>query len=142
MKTTPVSDTMPVQSTENKSRDLKKSIKLFDNKQPFEITSFTSTLNNYTTDTDTAKCGRWILNKQDFEKIIKNAEPIDGTTWDLSFSVLTCTKTVNVVQGGQQFTVEINAASFLSINNGDTTVLLGDYNKSDRKRFIEQPGDK
>lgn len=134
-----LSDTASILTTERIISDLKKSAKLFDNRQPFEIVSFTNTLNKHTTDTDTLKCSRWTLTKPDIEKIIKNSEPIDGTTWDLSFLVLTCTKSVSVVQSGQQFKVEINAASFFSVNNGDTTILFGDYKKSDRKYFIEGP---
>ena len=141
LKSTPISDTTAALTTEKKSSELKKTAKLFDNKQPFEIISFTNTINKHTTDTDTTKCSRWKLVKSDIEKIIKNSEPIDGTTWDLSFSVFTCIKTVNVAQAGQQFTVEINAASFLSVSNGDTTVLFGDYSKADRKYFLEQPNE-
>ena len=80
-----VSDTASTLTTEKKINDLKKSVKLFDNHQPFEILSFTNTLNTNTTDTDTSKCSRWTLTKTDIEKVIKNSEPIDGTTWDLSF---------------------------------------------------------
>ena len=135
-------DTASTLTTETRISELKKSAKLFDNHQPFEIVSFTNTLNKHTTDTDTLKCSRWTLTKTDIEKIIKNSEPIDGTTWDLSFLVLTCTKSVSIVQSGQQFKVEINAASFFRVNNGDTSVLFGDYKKSDRKYFIEAPDDK
>jgi hypothetical protein len=137
-----LSDTVTTLTPEKKSSEFEKSVKLFDNHQPFEIVSFTNTLNNHTTDTDTSKCSRWTLTKPDIEKIIRNSEPIDGTTWDLSFLVLTCTKSVSVVQSGQQFKVEINAASFFWINNGDTSVLFGDYKKSDRKYFIEGPDNK
>jgi hypothetical protein len=139
LKPSSLSDTTLPSTTEKKSSELKKSVILLDNHQPFEILSFTNTLNTNTTDTDTSKCSRWTLTKPDIEKIIKNSEPIDGTTWDLSFLVLTCTKSVSVVQSGQQFEVKINAASFFSVNNGDTSVLFGDYKKSDRKYFIEGP---
>ena len=88
---------------------------------------------------DSSKRSSWTLTKPDIEKIIKNSVSIDGTTWDLSFLVLTCTKSVSVVQSGQEFKVELNAASFFSVNNGDTTVLFGDYKKSDRKYFIIGP---
>ena len=141
-KISSLSDTASTLTTEKKISKLKQSAKLFDNSQPFEIVSFTNTLNKHTTDTDTLKCSRWTLTKSDIEKIIKNSEPIDGTTWDLSFLVLTCTKSVSVVQSGQQFKVELNAASFFWVNNGDTSVLFGDYKKSDRKYFIERPDDK
>ena len=140
LKTSSLSDTISPLTAEKKSSEFKISAKLFDNHQPFEILSFTNTLNTNTTDTDTSKCSRWTLTKTDIEKIIKNSEPIDGTTWDLSFLVLTCTKSVKVLQSGQQYDVEINAAAFFSVSNGDTTVLFGDYKKSDRKYFIEGPG--
>lgn len=142
LKISPISDTTETQTTVKRRNELKKEAKLFDNKQAFEITSFANAINKHTTDTDTMKCSHWRLSKSDIEKVIKNSEPIDGTTWDLSFSVFSCIKTVNVVQAGQQFKVEINAASFLSVSNGDTTVLFGDYNKVDRKYFLEQPNDK
>ena len=142
LKASSVSDTISVLTAEKKSSDLNKAEKLFDNKQPFEIISFTNTISKHTTDTDTIKCSRWTLTKSEIEKIIKNSEPLDGTTWDLSFLVLTCTKTVSVVQGGQQFKVELNAGSFFWVNNGDTSVLFGDHKKSDRKFFIEGPDNK
>lgn len=139
LETSSITDTTTTSTTVKTISDLKRPVKLFDNKQSFEITSFTNAINKHTTDTDTTKCSSWLLTKSDIEKIIKNSEPIDGTTWDLSFSVFTCIKAVNVVQAGQQFVVEINAASFLSVHNGDTTVLFGDYQKSDRKYFLEHP---
>ena len=139
LKISSLSDTATILTTEKNSNKFKKNVKLFDNRQPFEIVSFTSTLNKHTTDTDTSKCSRWTLTKLDIEKIIKNSKPIDGTTWDLSFLVLTCTKSVSVVQSGQPYEVEINAASFFSVNNGDTSVLFGDYKKSDRKYFLDSP---
>jgi hypothetical protein len=139
LKTSSLADTVKTLTLENKNIELKKSAKLFDNHQPFEIISFTNSLNKHTTDTDSSKCNSWALTKPEIEKIIKNSESIDGTTWDLSFLVLTCTKSVSIVQSGQQFKLEINAASFFSISNGDTTVLFGDYKKSDRKYFIEAP---
>lgn len=135
-------DTTTTFTPNKKDSGFKKTVKRFDNQQPFEIVSFINTVNKNTTDTDTLKCSSWTVSKMEIEKIIKNSEPIDGTTWDLSFLVLTCTKSVSVVQNGQQFNVEINGASFFSVNNGDTTVLFGDYKKSDRKYFIEAPADK
>ena len=120
-------------------RAFKKSLKLFDNRQPFQIESNTNIINKHTTDLDTLKCNKWTLNEKEIENIIKNSETIDGTTWDLSFLVLSCTKSVSILQNGQHFTVEINAASFFSVNNGDTTVLFGDFKKSDKKYFLEAP---
>ena len=117
----------------------KTSLQLFNNSQPFQIVSITNTINQTTTDSDTLKCNNWRLNEKDIENIIKNSDPIEGTTWDMSFLVLSCAKSVSVIQNGQHFTLELNAASFFSVNNGDTTVLFGDFKKSDEKYFLAAP---
>lgn len=115
---------------------------LFDNRQPFEIISAKKTFNKYTTDTAVSRCSGWNVSNSAIEKIIKNAEPIDGTTWDFSFLVLACTQSVTIVQKEQPFNIELNAGSFFTVNNGDSTVLYGDYKKSDRKYFLEAPDDR
>ena len=83
----------------------KKSIPLFNNKQPFEIISIVDTLNMRTTDTNATKCGSWKLTEKEIQKIIHHAEPIDGTTWDLAFLVLKCSKLVSVKQHEQNYTI-------------------------------------
>jgi hypothetical protein len=138
-KTAATMDNAKTLTLNKRDRGFQKSVKLLDNHLPFDILPFTNTLNKNTTDTNTSKCGSWILTKKDIAEIINNSEPIDGTTWDLSFSVLTCTKSVKVSQRGQQYNVEINAAAFFSSSNGDTTILFGDFKKADRKYFIEGP---
>lgn len=69
----------------DRDKSFEKSINLFNNKVPFKILTLTNSLNKSTTDTDTSKCSSWTLTKENIKKIIKNSEPIDGTTWDLSF---------------------------------------------------------
>jgi hypothetical protein len=140
LKTSSVSDTT-LMNKEKIISETKEERNLFDNTEPFKIISFSNAINKNTTDKDTTKCNDWILSNSEIEKIIKNSEPIGGTTWDLSFSVLSCIKTVKIIQAKQLFVVEINAASFFSISNGDTTLLFGDYNKSDRNYFLEHPND-
>src|SRR5262249_17284803 len=88
---------------------------LFDNHKPYSILSIKSTLERNTTDPDTTKCDAWKLSKVAVLRIINNSEPIDGIVWDLSYAVLSCTKTVSVAQSGQKFAIEINAGSFFSV---------------------------
>jgi hypothetical protein len=129
-----------IQSTAVNDRPaLNKRATLFDNKAAFEILSVTNSFNTMSTDTATSKCSEWILTKADIEQVIKNAVPIGGTTWDLSFLVLSCTKSVALRQNGEQFKMELNAGSFYSVTSADTTLLFGDYKKSDRKFFLEPP---
>lgn len=117
----------------------KKALQLFNNKQPFEIFSIVDTFNMHTTDTDASKCGSWKLDKVAIKKIILHAETIDGTTWDLAFSVLKCSKLVYVKQHGLPYTIEINAGAYFTVDNADTTVRFGDFNKADLKYFLEGP---
>ena len=126
-------------ATDPTSVGAKKTSILFNKLQPFKIDSFVNTINNNTTDTNTLKCSTWKLDKNDIERIIQNSEHIDGTTWDLTFSQLSCSKTVFVSQNEHKFKIEINAGSYLSINNGDTTILFGNFKNSDRKYFLEEP---
>ena len=119
----------------------KKRATLFNNQQPFKIVSITNDLNKHTTDTGEYKCNNWKLSKGQVEAIVRHSETIDGTTWDLSFLALTCIKSVTIEQKNQIFKIEINAGAYFSVNNGDTTILFGDYNKADRKYFLEGPGE-
>lgn len=137
---TSVTDTVSALTAEKKESEGKIAAKRFDNKAAFEIMSIANSVNNQSADPDTAKCSRWNLGKPQIERIIQNSEPLDGTTWDLAFLHLACTKTIHLVQAGQDFEVELNAGSFFWVNNGDTAVLFGDFKKSDRKYFIEGPG--
>lgn len=133
------SDTVPALTQVSKGSEIKGNGKLFNNKAPFEIISFRNIIKKQSTDQDTTKCNRWTLGKPEIERIIQNSEPLDGTAWDLAFLHLPCTKAIHLVQAGQDFEVELNAGSFFWVNNGDTTVLYGDFKKSDRKYFIEGP---
>ena len=132
-------DTSSAKDRINGMHTILTSAKIFDNQQPFEIISVTSSINHNTTDPDTSKCSNWKIGLSDVDKIIKNSTPIDGTTWDLNFLVLASTKSVHIVQNGQDFNIELNAGSFFWVKSGDTSVLFGDYKKSDRKYFIESP---
>ncbi len=115
-----------------------KNVIRFNNQLPFEITSIRRSLAN-STDEDTTKCADWILTQQQVERIIKNAQPIGGTEWDLTFSVLSCKKDVILLQEGRQYELGINAGSYFWISGGDTTELFGDYDKRDKKLFLAEP---
>jgi hypothetical protein len=134
-----ITDTVSAPALDKKDSETKPATKLFNNKAPFEIISFRNIIKKQSTDQDTTKCNRWTLGKPEIERIIRNSEPLDGTTGDLAFLHLPCTKAIHLVQAGQDFEVELNAGSFFWVNNGDTTVLYGDFRKSDRKYFIEGP---
>ena len=108
----------------------KKSLKLFDNHQSLEILWLNESLNKNTTDTETSKYITWKLCKENILTIIRNSKMIGGTTGDFYFWVLSCTKSLEISQNCQYFFAEINAASFFSITNGDTTIL-GNFKNDD-----------
>jgi hypothetical protein len=111
---------------------------MFHHFEPFEIVSFHRGVTlEYTGPDDTSECKKWKIKKEDLPVIFKNSEPITGTTWDLAFAFTTCVVDGQVKQRGQLFDYSINAASWFSITCRDTGLLFGDYNKRDRKFFLD-----
>lgn len=113
----------------------------FDNQRPFEIINFTNSINRNITHEDTSRCNSWVLNKFQIAAIIRNCEPIEGTTWDLSFAVFSCSKSVTVLQENKQYNIELNAGSYFTVSDGDSSAIFGDYKKEDRKYFWAAPNE-
>ena len=113
----------------------------FNTQLGFKILFFRSGLNRNTTDEDTVQCKKWSIRMTDIPRVIKNSRQIDGVVWDLAFSVLTCQKKMIVEQNNHRFTIVLNAGSFFSVSNSDTTEIYGNFEKSDRKYFLVPPGE-
>lgn len=106
--------------------------------EPFEIVSFHRGVTlEYTGEDDTSVCKNWKIKKEDLPIIIKNSEPIGGTTWDLAFEFMTCVVDGQIKQKGQLFEYSLNAGSWFRIRCRDTSLLFGDFNKTDKKFFLE-----
>jgi hypothetical protein len=112
---------------------------LFDNRQSFEIISFVKGTTSAFSFTDTTECKDWAISKKHLSEIIRNSESIAGITWDLAFNFHSCIITGELLQAKQKFEFEINAGSWMWIRCRDTALLLGDYNKADRKYFLSSP---
>jgi hypothetical protein len=112
---------------------------LFNNKRAFQVQIIGNRIETHTTDKDTAKCAKWTLTPNQIVTVIKNAEPIDGTVWDLSFDFLSCSVHGTIAQNGSEYPFTVNAGSFILVNSGDTTIIYGDYKKEDRRHFLSSP---
>ncbi len=111
----------------------------FNKTQRFQIINSARTITNQSSATDTNICKGWTISNKDLTKIIKDAKPIGGTEWDLSFLVLPCIIKGQFIQNGNPFEFEVNGGSWLYIKCPDTTLILGDFKKEDEKYFIEKP---
>ncbi len=124
----------------NSSPSIKNNLgELFDNSRAFEIISFANATTTAITFPDTSECKGWKISKNQLHKIIQNSVPISGTTLDLAFGFHSCIISGELVQAQQKFEFELNAGSWLHIQCQDTTLLLGDFNKMDRKYFLSSP---
>ena len=112
---------------------------LFYNSRAFEIISFANATTTAFTFPDTTECKGWTISKNQLHKIIQNSVPISGTTQDLAFGFHSCIISGVLVQAQQKFEFELNAGSWLYIKCQDTTLLLGDFKKMDRKYFLSSP---
>ncbi len=105
---------------------------------PFEIVSFHRGVTlAYSGPNDTSVCKKWEIEKENLYTIFKNSQPIDGTTWDLAFAFSTCIVEGQLKQKDQLFEYSLNAGSWFIITCRDTSLLFGDYNKKDRKFFLD-----
>ena len=132
VKTKPRTDSVPSTSKSNHLGIM------FHHSEPFEIVSFHRGVTlEYTGPDDTSVCKKWKIKKEHLPVIFKNSEPVDGTTWDLAFAFTTCVVDGQVKQKGQLFEYSLNAGSWFRITCRDTSLLFGDFNKRDRKFFLE-----
>ena len=115
-----------------------KSSALFDNNKPFEIVNASRGITKSSSAADTNMCKGWTLTAMQAAQIMKDAEPIDGTRWDLEFLVLPCIVKGQVRQSNKSFDYEINAGSWVRITMADTTQYYGSYKKGNEKYFLEK----
>jgi hypothetical protein len=116
-----------------------KTRRLFDNQKPFQVILGGNRIEHTTSDKDTVKCESWTLTTKQVIEIIKNSQTIDGTQWDLAFGFLACSVYGTIVQDSIEYPFTVNAGSHALVNNGDTTIIYGDYAKKDKRYFLSSP---
>ena len=111
----------------------------FDKSKQFTIINSKREITTQSSAPDTFACKGWTISQKNISSIIKNCRLVNGTEWDLTFEVLPCIVTGKLKQGAKTYRFEINAGSWAYIRNSDTTIILGDFKKSDRKYFLTPP---
>jgi hypothetical protein len=106
---------------------------------PFQIISSFRSLTKQSSSRDTNMCKGWTLSTDHLYQVIKHSKPVSGTQWDLTFDVLPCRVAGQLKQNGIYYEFEVNAGSWMYLESQDTTVIWGDYNRDDRKYFIQGP---
>jgi hypothetical protein len=113
--------------------------KEFNVDSPFQIISATRSITSQSSATDTNMCKGWTVSANHLHQVIKHSKPINGTEWDLNFEVLPCIMKGRLKQNGEVYHFEVNGGSWLYLKSKYRTIIMGDYNRGDRKLFIESP---
>jgi hypothetical protein len=107
---------------------------LFDKTKNFSVLNAERSITTQSSAPDTAMCAGWAIPVGSVATIIKGCVPVDPMDWHHEFDVLPCIVTGTLVQGGRNYTYELNAGSWLYVSCGDSTMILGSYAK-EAKRY-------
>lgn len=108
----------------------------FNQNEPFEVSNLIMRSNYPSSEKDTTMCIGWTLTEDDVQKILKDVNPISGSDWHYLFGHLPCVATGEIKQQSETFKFAINAGSWLSIYQGDTTVMFGNFNEENEYLFL------
>jgi hypothetical protein len=109
---------------------------LFDQDLEFEILESKRSINHQSSAPDTLMCSGWTLDANEIKRIIKGIEPLDAHVWHHAYDVYPCIVDGQLKQGNIKYNFSINAGSYLTISNKDTTLLFGDEEKKFEKVFL------
>ncbi|MGE7776361.1 hypothetical protein ACQKLP_16655 [Chitinophaga sp. NPDC101104] len=87
------------------------------------------------------KCKNWSLTHESIETILKNGAPIDMHDFSYLYYVLPCEVKGSVEIDRELYSYSINAGSFFTISNDDTTNFYGCNAPTCKKFFLMQGGD-
>ncbi|WP_126246351.1 hypothetical protein [Chitinophaga rhizosphaerae] len=87
------------------------------------------------------KCKNWSLTNESIETILKNGDPIDMHDFSYLYYVLPCEVKGSVEIDRKLFSYSINAGSFFTISNDDTTNFYGCNAPACKKFFLMEGGD-
>lgn len=86
-------------------------------------------------------CKDWKLNKKDIVQIMRSSVPINNHDFMYLYDVLPCLVEGTLQTGGKKYTYSVNAGSFMTLSNGDTTYYYGCSAKECEKYFLTTGGD-
>jgi hypothetical protein len=87
------------------------------------------------------ECKRWSLSAGSIETIFKNGEPINMHDFSYLYYVLPCEVKGSVEIDSALYSYSVNAGSYFTISNEDTTYFYGCNSPVCRKFFLMEGGD-
>ena len=87
----------------------------------------------------TEACTAWKLMSSQAMEIFQNVKPITDAELASKFTAMAALMNGKCRIDNKNYTYELNAGSFLSLNDGQQTTFFGCYNKNLRKYFLAQP---
>ena len=87
----------------------------------------------------TEACTTWKLMSSQAMEIFQNVKPITDAELATKFTTMAALMSGKCRIDSKNYTYELNAGSFLSLNDGQQVTYYGCYNKNLRKYFLTQP---
>ena len=104
--------------------------------EPFEILEITKSADYPSSDSDTTKCIPWVLTKTDIQKIIRDADTINGPEWHYLFSHLRCVISGTLIQNGVIYDYWMNGGAWFSVSGGGVQTNYGSFKKEHEHLFL------
>jgi hypothetical protein len=108
----------------------------FDNRLPFQIISLKKDIKYTSEKSDLLLCSNWNVSNQDIIKVIQNSNQINSHIVHYEFDNLPCVYVGKITQNYVEYKVEVNAGSWFSVSNKDTTLFFGSYLDENKKYFL------
>lgn len=86
------------------------------------------------------QCKKWELQDEGIKNVLLLVKPISSEQKGGLYYSLPCYYKGNVIYKNQKFTIEVNAASFITIYNEKTTLYFGCSSKDCSKYFVMEGG--
>ncbi len=109
----------------------------FDPKEPFEIVDIEKSADANSSFDNIDICTKWGLTKDEMKMVLKDSRVINGSEWHYLFSVYKCQYTGQIKQADKAYDFSVNAGSWFSVSDNDSTARYGNFNKKHDVLFID-----
>lgn len=114
----------------------------FDPKETFEIINIEKSNDGKPLLDNIDICSKWDLTEDEMEMVLKDSEVINKSEWHYQFSFFKCQYTGQIKQADKMYDFSVNAGSWFSVSNKDSTTLYGSFNKKHETLFIDRVWEK
>ncbi len=123
-------------STESHTSSSHVNSSFFDTNQSFELIALKT--EHDTTSSDYFICEGWSIESVNLSLILKTVKSISGEEQHHLFDHLPCNLVGQLKQNEKVYDISINGGAWLTISNPDTTMIFGNFDKSNNAYFLSE----